>query len=743
MPPIDEQPVIGPAELTIGTLTSDFERLQKQKSRKTGGVEARVLLALAFTWGEQYVSQSARGIVSEKLDPNKLNLVFNLIGPRVAKVMGRLFAFDPQYKARPDKKDPAAFSEAEVVDKLIRALDEKLDQPSKTWEILHWLIVGGVAFEHVPWVPDAVKEPVPQFDDMGELLFKHKQSGEIVPESVMQAQVAAGLPHELYDIYQEVALTGEVGSEVLGPFNVFVDQSVKSLTTLAPDQAVYIAKFRTRGWIEENYGQIELEKASDLKIVTTSFFQDGDSTASLFLKDMIPTVQGQAEDKGPDVFVVVERYQPSSKLLPEGRYTVFVPDQAVLLDAPNPYGEIPIVDFHYTPVSTTFWTKDYVTDLIAPQRFVNKRLSQLGEQANAAIYDKILLGGGLTEDDIPADYPGVVKGGVNETGVPWVQRLAGPDLPSWFLNSIETVTKMFNDIAGGTDLFQESKFPGQLRGPMAVPMMQEILDTQFGPLFRHLGDRMAKVKQMRLNRVKAFYPPIRTLNFTDRGQKDEVMVFHTDQLLKAGTNFNITVEKGSLLPELRSMREARIIERLSTPLAIIYQDDRTGQIDKSKVAADLNMGDEGREGRESQARKFARQLIELLYKGDPVPPVMPFWDHAPMLDELEGEMQTTEFLRASQPMQQVFFGRWQEHTNILTQKAQAAQEAQNAQGVQNAVAQATQQAAAQAASETVDSVMEQLRAQAGMASQTGENVRGALEDGGGFPRGLRRRQPGE
>jgi hypothetical protein len=717
--------------------TRDFERLQRQKSRKTGGVEARILLSLAFLWGEQYVSQKVNGIVAEQLDENKLNLVFNLIDSRVGKLAGRLFAFNPPYKAKPDQKNPKATAEAEVVDKVTLALDEKLDQPSKTWEILHWLLAAGVVFEYTPWIPDAAIESMPQFDDQNKLLFKDSETGEIINEDHLGVLLQGGLfPRERFEIYEEIQKTGDVGSEILSPLCVFLDQSVKSISTLAPDQAVYVARIRTRGWIEENFSDAEeFDYDKDLKIVTTQIHQQGDSTASLFLADMIPTVQGTQAEDDPDMAVVVDRYLPVSEKNPNGKFSVFIPGKVMLKDADNPYEskEIPLTDFHFKPVLTTFWTKDYVTDLIAPQRFLNKRLSQLGEHANSSIYDKILLGPELKAKDVPSDYPGVIEGAVSEAGIPLVHRLAGPALPNWFLESMNTVNKFFIDIAGGADLLQEHKFPGQLRGPMAVPMLQEILDTEWGPLYEHLGQRFARVKQLRINRVKQFYPATRTMHYTDRNQRDEVMIFQTEKVLRGGVSFSITVERGSLLPELRSLRESRIMERLSSPLSILYMDERTGSLDKSKIAADLQMGDLGRESAEAQARKFSRQLIDRLWRGEQIPQVQQFWKHAPMMDELEAEMTTTEFLSASPQVQQGFQNQWSQHAKFLQQSAQRQQQAMESRMVQGAVAQATQQAAATAASETVSVVMEQLRAQAETAPQTAQRM--AAQQAGGRPNG--------
>jgi hypothetical protein len=102
----------------LEAVSKDFERLQQQKNRRTGGVEARVLQSIAYEWGEQYISQNPSGLVIEPHEPNKLYLRFNIIAPAVAKLSGRLCSLGMQFYARPDKKDPKAQADAEVVDKL-------------------------------------------------------------------------------------------------------------------------------------------------------------------------------------------------------------------------------------------------------------------------------------------------------------------------------------------------------------------------------------------------------------------------------------------------------------------------------------------------------------------------------------------------------------------------------------------------------------------------------------------------
>ena len=721
-------------EQDLTDFTTDYDRLRSQKARNVGSVELRILTNLAFISGEHWIGSQNRVLFTRKRDPNKLHLVFNLAAQMLYKMMGRLSSVAPVFKARADKQDPKSIAKAQVIDKLIRALDEKLDQPSRTWELLWWMAIGGVAFEYVPWVKDATMEPLPRFDqETNELMWTHIGFEEPIPESQRQEMLAQGAPKEQFTVIEDMVLAGDVGSEILSPLQVFIDASVRSIDDLAPDQAVYVAKIRTVGWIEANYDISEdtltsIQDSQEVRILSTDLKQFGDPTGSVHLQDLIPRVQGSRDQNDPDLCVVVERYQPISEKHPRGRYTAFIPGEQILKNEDNPYESIPLVDFHWTPTTTSFWGGDYVSDLVAPQRFLNKRLSQLGEQANASIYGDELLGPSLKREDIPADYPAPIENGLNEAGVKMVQRRDPPQLPGWFMQSVDLTIKLMREIAGGVDLFQESKFPGQLRGPMAVPMLQEIIDTQWGNLYQHIGQRMGKVKEMRVNRVKEFYPAFRTMHYTDRNMKDEVFIFQTSDILRAGTDYSVTVERGSLIPELRALREARIREHLQSPLSVLYLDERTGRIDKDKIAADLSMGDIGREDTESQYRKLTMALVERMWQGEQVPQhlPMPFWNLRVVMDELESEMATTEFLGASPEVQQGFVEFWNRCRQILVQASERREQGMQQSQIQSAVAQAAQQAAAKAAAEAVDAALEQTKASQEIAPQAPQALAQAM-----------------
>ena len=712
----------------LSTFTADWNRLRAQKQRHRGGVEARMILNRAMLCAEQYAMQAHDSIYTRALDrdedKNKLHLVFNLLKKAQRRKIGRLWSIANEFRAVPDTVDPKAYDHADVVSQLILGLNQKLKEKLRHWNRLDHLTCYGVAIEHVPWVEMASVEPVPAFDpETDELLWEDRQTGMVLKQTVVEAAIQKGATPERFRVKENMLSVGDVGSQLVHPLCFFVDQSVTSIPDLAPDQACYIAEIKTHGWVKENFGTEAtryLKAKNGLDIVKTRVLDKGPSYGGTNLRDMIPAIQGEQGPDDPPMCIVLTRYQPAHEEFPHGRRTIFAPDGSILDDAgldELKYEEIPVVDMHYGPNSHSFWTEDFLTDMIPAQKFLNKRMSQMGEAANASIYEILLLGEGLSKVDVSTDYPGVVEGGIDENGMPKVQALQHQGLPQWFIESIRLVIE-YIDSVGGADLLQNRKFPGQMRGSMSVPMLQEILDSEDGPLFEHLGESLARVHQMRVNRVKGWYEPIRTLHYTGPDMKDETLVFHTSKILRAGVEFNITVDRSTLLPELSAMREARVRERLESPIgAALYMNKRTGMLDASKVAHDLKYRDTARESREEQQRKIVRQLIARLWEGEPVNPeiVQPFWEHDAAMDELEAVMLTMEWIEASPQVQQGFVQVYEACRAYLQQIQEAQQQQMESRMMQAAVAQATQQVAAKTAALTTEAALSQLEEQANAA----------------------------
>lgn len=759
----------------LDKLSKDFRRLQHQKHRARGGVEASMLFDYLLYEGEHQSQQIQNAIITRAFkhekDKNKIRGIINLARRAADRKIGRHWSIAHKFRATPNTKDPIAFDNADVIsDQLIPALDAKLGQDTLRWRMLFWTVICGVSFEHVDWKEGVSQDIMPKYDEQtGQLLWNDSLTGAEVTEEVVQQLLASGrVQAERFTPSEEVMPIGDIGGDVYDPFRVFVDTTVPMVKMLGPDQRIYLADIRSFEWIKETFGSdaaANLKPSKDLSIIKTQLLDRGMPVSGLNLRDLLPLVHGSQDKDDPDMALVLTWYQPPNASNPRGQAGYFVPDQCQLHVGDLPYPEIPVVDVHWSAPAATMWTPGFLRDMQFISKFINKRFSQLGEAANAQIYEMLLLGGNLTSKDIPTDMPGVIPGGMTDEGMPLVQPVPRGNLPSFFPDSIRLSFETA-DMLGSSDLLSQRKFPGQLRGSLTIPMLQEILDSEDGPRFSHYAEQMSREKQMRINRVKEFYEPIRTLNYTGQDLRNEVLEFQKEKILAAGIDFTISYDPGSIFPELSAMREARVRERFQWAPGL-YTNPRTGQVDWSAIATDLKYNDRQRDSIASQGRKLARQLVQLARNGKvtvvPGPPdpktgkpslrllldnqpliVYPFWSHNVMMDEYEAVMQTTEFLQASPMFKRVLLTLHDNHRQILSQIDQARQASVENKMVQSAVAQATQQAAAKVASTTVDSVMEQILSQQeemqqGSFQQLDQRVRQMIGDvqgqgGGGQPR---------
>lgn len=691
-----------------------------------GGVEARMITALGMYYGEHYLQQARDTIFSRPMgkesDKNKLFLVFNLLKRAARRKIGHLYRANHGFHASPDVADPKAYDGAIVIDKMVKALNKRLREPRQKWTRYWWTVLCGVAIEHTPWIEQAGEEPMPQYDEeTNELLWKDAAQPGAPPlkQSQVKQMITMGMTPERFSPCMEMQMVGEVGSEIISPLNFFIDSSVPAIDLLGPDQACYIVQCKTVDWIEETFGSdaaaaVSNNAGRDLGIVKTRLLDQGPAVANINLKDLIPAIQGSQGPNDPRLCLFATRYQPACRDFPHGRRSLFIINGETLDDGETDYGEIPCTDFHYGPPATTFWTEDFLTDGIAPQKFLNKRFSQYGEASNSQIYETLLLGGGLGADDIPTDKPGVVVDGLNEEGGPNVVALQHAQLPAFFPESIKQTIQMLQGILG-SDITDKTSMPTQIRGPMALPLFQEILDSEDGPLFAHLAEQTANVHQQRINRVAMFYPPIRTMQYTGKNRKDEVMVFHAEKILRSGTNYLITIDPGTIMPEFSALREAKIIERMSGPLAGLYVSTRTGKIDFSKIATELRFNVEDDDDSQTRNRDLARHIISRIWQGDQISMTMPeipypFWDHNAWLDELEIAMIGTEYLESSQQVKTEFITLYEKHRQMLAGIQESQMQAIQGQMMQGMLAQVSQQTAARVASETIDQTLGQIHA---------------------------------
>src|SRR3990167_1803094 len=238
----------------VAKFTKDYKRLQSQKYRLRGGAEARMLLSLGLYFGEHGMVQTRDAIQTRSLghddDQNRLNLVFNLIRKAARRRMGRIWAVAPEFGASPNKIDPRAFDNADVVTDLVCALSHKAKEKRLHWQRVWWSVLTGVCIEHTSWIEEATEEPIPAYDEAsGELLWREAETDRQLTQSTVESLMRQGYPPERFTVVEHLATVGDVGSQIVSGFNFFIDSSIPTIDQLPHDQACYVVEVKTIDWI--------------------------------------------------------------------------------------------------------------------------------------------------------------------------------------------------------------------------------------------------------------------------------------------------------------------------------------------------------------------------------------------------------------------------------------------------------------------------------------------------------------
>ena len=716
----------------VERLTKEWERLKRQKYRQSGGVESRILLALAHYYGEQTVYYRAGTLIlpgstvptDSKSQPPP-SLVFNFIRRNYRRMAGRFSATELQFKGKPESMDSEDIANAVVFDKMIRAVQYEINDATLAEQRLFWAYCGGVCAVHTTYMPNQEMEPMPVVDPLtGSPMYQHVETDETMPQAEMEQlttapldpltgqpmtdpqtgePVAAKYPKEAFKIYQEPQLTGAIVEEVVSPLHLFVDNRCRGFENLGPDECVEIANLQTIDWVKNNFPDAEgldnLRPAEDVRIITSTIEQAGDSLSGWALKDLIPGLTGTIDEDDPPSVVVIFRYQPASMFLPKGwysdnypeyqydedfdnggRFTVFVPEQMIVRDGEIPYKDgVPMQDIHWESIKTTFWNQGAIEDQIPPQQSYNRRRNQSIEATNIG-QDRILLGAGMSKDDFYIDDPSSpIENAWSEDGKPLIGRLGAATWPAWARQVMEEDKELMFVFGGSADITTQAGYPGDLRGNAWLPMAQELLDSEHGPFMKRYARVMERVITMRANRVKQFYPEQRTMRYTTSSGRDEVFEFMKSEVLRC--DWNVAVVPSSLQPEFREMREFKMRDRLQSGIAdIMYKDPDTGVFDRTRFISDM-LYDQAEDLESRISRHVKLQHDELMHlRQAHGMEAYSMDDHAVHIEVLEGFMTTLEYRMDTSPeVMKVTQEHYDQHAQFLTDEAEAAMQQEQAE----------------------------------------------------------------
>lgn len=520
-------------------LVGDLEMLFESARRDRQQYERQWMTNLAFSMGYHwhYFNDVTRRLERPVVPPWRVLMVINLVRQQVLTKYAKLVQSRPQAHAQPRSDEPEDKQQAEVCDALLDYLWSTDGSEGAVKRALMWAIITGTGILKTYWNKGA-----------GTLLTYPQTMTVVGPDGTPQevAHPKAGEP--LTDQKGEPVYVGEVETCEVSPFEFYPDPFG---LTIKDKFWCFIQKLRSSEYVMERYG-VEVEPRT--------------VPADQFLEGQIASLAGGAVQ--PKLGVLVKEFwQRSTKKYPQGRYIVYV-DEQVLYEGPNPYPktQLPLAAFVDIPVPGRFWGDSMVTDMIDPQRNLNKSRSQAIEIRNLMAKPKYFVPkGALDVGKTITSAPGEIvewniMPGAPDGGRPSVD--AGAPIPDSFWRDAEQSTAEVRTVSGIHEVSNASA-PQGVTAARAIGFLQEQDDLRLGPTSQAYEDAISEISEHKLHLARQFYEEPRTVRVVGRNNSVKVVEFYKENI---PDDVDVSVETGSSLPKSRVARQNFVLELWSKQL---------------------------------------------------------------------------------------------------------------------------------------------------------------------------------
>jgi hypothetical protein len=530
--------------MATNSTTVELDQLLKASKQVRRRHEPQWLLNLSYYDSRQWVAFDGRTIFEPELEDWRSKLVDNRIRGIVRTEIAKMTKNKPVWVAVPRTADDEDIASARLTERALDYQWGELDLTRKLRAALLWSRIACAGFWKVWWDPN-------RGDATEILVYKgdHPEAGQPVRSSqgrIYKASQSDQLPASMADQVQSKQIQmGDVCVDLRSPFEMFPDplageEGLESAEWVI-EEAVY-----SREYLEQNFGAdaAKLQDDADPAGIETSLpgpriVEDG----------------GAAGYRG----VKVREYwcKPGSKHA-RGKRVVWAQD-TLLMEDDNPYPWLPYVMFTGTPVPGRFWPSSVTTDLISPQTEMNKRKSQIAENAerfgnpalmrsahNADVEWHGLPGEELVFEDIGT--PGSVPA-----------FLIPPEMPGYVQNDIERIEQSIREISGQHEVTSGS-VPTGVTAASAINLLQEQDDTRLGPDIGDMEQSIAGAGRRITYLMAKQYTDERTIRIAGEDGAWEIDSFRGTML--AGQQ-DIQVQSGSGLPQSKAAKQAAIQSTLT------------------------------------------------------------------------------------------------------------------------------------------------------------------------------------
>ena len=521
--------------------TDTLDELYRSSKRVRQRFEPQWFLNTAYYNGQQWVMWDGNGLYEPKLEPWRIKVVDNRIQPMVRTEIAKMTKTRPQFVVTPNDSDESNVRAAQVGENVLDWLWLELDLTRKLRAALLWSRICGAGFWKICW--DAT------LGDQVEVLAR-TDNGQMLTDSYGRPMRLDRLPDNFdfqglqqaagAQIGKKVISRGDVALEVRTPFEIYPDplagEEGLSSAEWVIEEVVHSASYVRRRW--------GVDVAPDTEAI------------SGIAESRMPAPGFPTEGTAKGV-KVRELWRKSCPDYPNGQHVVWT-KEGVVVDEANPYPWLPYVMFRGVPVPGRFWPSSTTEQLISPQTELNKRKSQIAENA-VRIGNPALLRSSISD----VEYDGMPGEEIvfQDTGSPNAvpSFLVPPELPGYIREDTQRIEGSIQEISGQHEA-SKGMVPAGVTAASAINLLQEADDTRLGPDVGDMETALAEGGTRILSLVNWYYSDTRMVRIMgDEGAWD---IFDFKGAMLRGNN-QVEVQAGSGMPRSKAAKQAAMTETLN------------------------------------------------------------------------------------------------------------------------------------------------------------------------------------
>lgn len=523
-------------------------------------------LDLAFYSGKQWVAFDGFMLAEVELDDTRAKLVDNRIQPIVRTEIAKMTKTRPVFVGVPRSGDDSDMAAARLAERLLEYQWKHLGLLRKLRSALLWSRVCGAGFWKVTWdseIGDGIDILVgadgrPINDSYGRPMRPDRLND--LPEGYAEEN---GLQP------RRVAM-GDVRIDVRTPFEMYVDPMCGEDGIDDAEWVIEEAVYSKR-YVYEHY---PLARQLDVQ-------PDSDSIAGITESRMPGVVT--APDGNPQGICLREYWCRPTAADPQGRRIVWTKSGQVLFNDVNPYPWLPYVMFRGVPTPGRFWPGSVTEQLISPQTELNKRKSQIAENAER-VGNPPLMKSSLNQDFDWQGLPGEVLE-FQDTGSPGAipQFLNVPEIPGYVREDIDRIEQSIREISGQHEV-TSGAVPAGVTAASAINLLQEADDTRLGPDIADMEQALAGAGQRLVHLMARYYTDQRVVRIAGDDGRWEFVTYRKGML---PDDQGIDVQAGSGLPQSKAAKQAAIQEVLNM---LVQSGVRLSERDLRQVLQEYEIG---------------------------------------------------------------------------------------------------------------------------------------------------------